>query len=98
MCAKERKRKLNTLDETADAKDDPAYGAIGKTLTLRELCEEMIARGSLRAESLLIQRLDAARIRNRLHELGADGVEFVAPLESDTGPAEGLGIQRRHAI
>jgi len=73
----------------ADAKNDPTYGSIGKTLTLRELCEAMIARGSLRAENLLIERLDAARIRNRLHELGADGVEFVAPVESDTGPAEG---------
>ena len=75
----------------AEAKDDPAYGSIGKTLTLRELCEEMIAHGSLRAESLLIERLGAARIRNRLHELGADGVEFVGSLESDTGPAEGPG-------
>jgi beta-lactamase class A len=74
-----------------DAKDDPAYRSIGKTLTLQELCEEMIARGSLRAESLLIERLGADRIRNRLHELGADGVEFVAPVESDIGPAEGPG-------
>src|ERR1700757_289758 len=73
----------------ADAKNDPTYGAIGKTLTLRELCEAMIVRSSLRAESLLIQRLDAARIRNRLHELGADGVKFVAPVESDIGLAEG---------
>ena len=73
----------------ANAKNDPTYGAIGKTMTLRELCEAMIVRGSLRAESLLIERLDAARIRNRLHELGADGVKFVAPVESDIGPAEG---------
>jgi beta-lactamase class A len=71
-----------------DAKDDPAYGSIGKTLTLRELCEEMIARRSLRAESLLIERLGAARIRNRLHELGADGVEIVSPLESNDGPTD----------
>src|ERR1700746_1700255 len=49
----------------------------------------MIVRSSLRADSLLIERLDAARIRNRLHELGADGVEFIAPVESDTGPADG---------
>ncbi len=73
----------------AEAKNDPIYGSIGKTLTLRELCEAMIMRGSLRAESLLIERLDAARIRNRLHELGANGVEFVAPVESDTEPTEG---------
>jgi beta-lactamase class A len=74
----------------ADAKNDPTYDSIGKTLTLRELCEAMIVRSSLRAESLLIERLDAARIRNRLHELGADGVKFVAPVENDTGlPAEG---------
>ena len=73
----------------AEAKSDPIYGSIGKTLTLRELCEAMIVRGSLRAESLLIERLDAARIRNRLHELGADGVQFVAPVESETGPTEG---------
>jgi beta-lactamase class A len=72
----------------ADAKDDPGYASIGKTLTLRELCEEMTARDSLRAESLLIERLGADRIRNRLHELGADGVDFVRSPESDTGPAE----------
>jgi beta-lactamase class A len=71
----------------ADAKNDPTYASIGKTLTLRELCEAMIVRSSLRAESLLIERLDAVRIRNRLHELGADGVKFVAPVESDTGLA-----------
>jgi len=71
----------------ADAKNDPTYGAIGKTLTLRELCEAMIVRSSLRAESLLIERLDAARIRNRLHTLGADGVKFVASVENDTGLA-----------
>jgi beta-lactamase class A len=73
--------------DAKDAKNDPTYESIGKTLTLRELCEAMIVRGSLRAESLLIERLDAARIRNRLHELGADGVKFVAPVESDTGLA-----------
>ena len=73
----------------AEAKNDPIQGSIGKTLTLRELCEAMIVRGSLRAESLLIERLDAARIRNRLHELGANGVEFVAPVESETEPTEG---------
>jgi hypothetical protein len=72
----------------ADAKDDPGYASIGKTLTLRELCEEMTARDSLRAESLFIERLGADRIRNRLHELGADGVDFVRSPESDTGPAE----------
>jgi beta-lactamase class A len=71
----------------ADAKNDPTYDSIGKTLTLRELCEAMIVRSSLRAESLLIERLDAARIRNRLQELGATGVKFVAPVESDTGLA-----------
>jgi beta-lactamase class A len=73
----------------ADAKDDPVYGSIGKTVRLRELCEAMIARGSLRAESLLIERLGAERIRNRLHALGANGVEFVGPVESDTRAAEG---------
>ena len=74
----------------ADARKDPTYDSIGKTLTLRELCEAMIVRSSLRAESLLIDRLDAARIRNRLQELGATGVKFVAPVESDAGlTAEG---------
>ena len=74
----------------SDAKNDPTYDSIGKTLTLRELCEAMIVRSSLRAESLLIERLDAARIRNRLQELGATGVKFVAPVESDAGlTAEG---------
>ena len=68
----------------ADAKNDPTYESIGKTLMLRELCEAMIVRSSLRAESLLIERLDAARIRNRLHTLGADGVKFVASVENDT--------------
>src|SRR5579862_1949117 len=72
-----------TFGPHADAKNDPTYESIGKTLTLRELCEAMIVRSSLRAESLLIERLDPARIRNRLHELGADGVKFVASVEND---------------
>src|SRR5579862_5381417 len=76
-----------TFGPHADAKNDPTYESIGKTLMLRELCEAMIVRSSLRAESLLIERLDAARIRNRLHTLGADGVKFVASVENDTGLA-----------
>ena len=72
-----------TFGPHADAKNDPTYESIGKTLMLRELCEAMIVRSSLRAESLLIERLDPARIRNRLHELGADGVKFVASVEND---------------
>jgi len=75
----------------ADSKDDLVNASTEKTMTLRELCEEMIVRGSLRAEGLLIDRLGVERIRARLHALGADGVDFVGPLESDTGFAEGPG-------
>ncbi len=76
-----------------DPKDDPdpdVYRAIGKTMTLRELCGHMITRNSNLAGSLLIEKLGVDRIRERLHALRADGVQLVRGFEgrkaNDKGP------------
>jgi beta-lactamase class A len=77
--------------QIADAKDDLTIASTENTMTLRQLCEETIAHGNLRAEALLIERLGVDRIRERLGSLGADGVQFVGPLESDSDPADRPG-------
>lgn len=75
----------------ASASENPRIAPAENNTTLRELCEEMIAHGSLRAERLLIERLGVESIRERLRSLGADGVQFVGPLEADTDSGEGSG-------
>jgi beta-lactamase class A len=79
---------LYHLDPKGDS-DPEVYRAIGKTLTLRELCEEMIARDSNLAANLLVEKLGIDRIRQRMHLLRADGVEFHRGFEGtakDDGP------------
>jgi beta-lactamase class A len=78
-------------ERIAGAKDDPTIAPTENTMTLRELCEEAVAHGSLRAEGLLIERLGVGRIRERLRSLGAADAQFVGPLESDNDPAGGPG-------
>lgn len=86
----------STLDGSIyhlDPKDDPdreAYKAIGKTMTLRDLCEDMITRNSNLAANLLIEKLGVERIRQRLHALHADGLEFLRGLEGGKAHDEGL--------
>ncbi|HXJ16468.1 MAG TPA: serine hydrolase [Candidatus Polarisedimenticolia bacterium] len=62
----------------------------GKMMTLRQLCDAMIARDSDLAANLLIEKLGVGRIRQRIHALGADGMEFVSGFGDSKAAASGL--------
>jgi beta-lactamase class A len=57
------------------------YKAIGKTLTLRQLCDAMITVSSNFAANLLIERLGVENIRKTVSRLGADGMQVLRGVE-----------------
>ena len=69
-----------TLSEGADS-DKAVYAAVGKTLTLRQLCEAMITVSSNFAANLLIERLGVDNIRSTVTKLGADGMQVLRGVE-----------------
>ena len=69
-----------TLSEGADS-DKAVYAAVGKTLTLRQLCEAMITVSSNFAANLLIERLGVENIRSTVTKLGADGMQVLRGVE-----------------
>lgn len=76
-----------------DPKTDPdqdLYNMIGKTVTLRDLCEHMVADNSSLAADLLIERLGISQIRQQIDALHADGMAVIRGLEpgktTDTKP------------
>lgn len=66
-----------------DDSDKEVYEAVGKTMTLRRLCEVMIAVSSNFAANLLIQRLGVENIRATVTRLGADGMQVLRGVEDD---------------
>jgi beta-lactamase class A len=68
------------LSAGADS-DKVLYAAIGKALTLGELCEAMITVSSNFATNLLIERLGVENIRATVSRLGADGMEVLRGVE-----------------
>jgi beta-lactamase class A len=62
----------------------------GKTITLRQLCDAMIVRDSDLAANLLIEKLGIDSIRQRIHALGADGMDLVAGFGDSRAAAQGL--------
>jgi beta-lactamase class A len=67
-----------------DPKTDPdqdLYKQLGKPVTLRDLCEHMVADNSNLAADLLIERLGPGQIRERLDALGANGVQLIRGIE-----------------
>jgi beta-lactamase class A len=72
------------------ASDRGLSGSVGKTMTLRQLCDAMITRDSDIAADLLIEKLGVDRIRQRIHALGADGMEFVGGFGDTKAAASGL--------
>lgn len=75
-----------------DAKADPdrdLYKQIGKPVSLRDLCEDMIARNSSLAADLLIEKLGIDNIRQRLSALHISGLEFARAIEPAGGNSKG---------
>jgi beta-lactamase class A len=77
------------LSETDDA-DKDVVAAMGRTLTLRQLCEAMITISSNFAANLLIEKLGVENIRRTVTSLGADGMHVLRGVEDQKAFDAGL--------
>jgi beta-lactamase class A len=73
-----------------DDSDKEIYAAVGKTLTLRQLCEPMIVSSSNFAANLLIDRLGADKIQSTIESLGAGGMRVLRGVEDQKAFDKGL--------
>jgi beta-lactamase class A len=73
-----------------DDSDAEVYKAVGKTMTLRELCEAMITVSSNLAANLLIERLGVENIRVTVARLGATGMNVRRGVEDQKAFDQGL--------
>lgn len=73
-----------------DDSDREVYAAVGKTMTLRRLCELMITVSSNFATNLLIERLGVDNIRQTVSRLGADGMQVLRGVEDGKAFEKGL--------
>jgi beta-lactamase class A len=73
-----------------DDSDKAIYDALGKTMSLRQLCEAMITLSSNFATNLLIDRLGVEHIRNTVTRLGGDGVQVLRGVEDQKAFDQGL--------
>ena len=78
-----------------DDSDKEIYAAVGKSLTLRQLCEAMITVSSNFATNLLIERLGVEKIRNTVTRLGADGMQVLRGVEDQKAFDNGLNNSRQ---
>jgi beta-lactamase class A len=77
------------LSEGADS-DKAIYAAVGKTLTLRQLCEAMITVSSNFATNLLIEKLGVENVRQTVTRLGADGMQVLRGVEDQKAFDKGM--------
>ena len=73
-----------------DDSDAEVYKAVGRTMTLRELCEAMITASSNLAANLLIERLGVENIRATVARLGATGMDVRRGVEDQKAFDQGL--------
>jgi beta-lactamase class A len=73
-----------------DDSDKEVYAAVGKTLTLRQLCETMITSSSNFAANLLIEKLGARNIQQTVSKLGGDGMHVLRGVEDQKAFDKGL--------
>ncbi|MEN3337971.1 MAG: beta-lactamase class, partial [Acidobacteriota bacterium] len=74
-------------DDSADA---DVVAALGRTLTLRQLCEAMITVSSNFAANLLIEKLGIENIRRTVASLGAEGMQVLRGVEDQKAFDKGL--------
>jgi beta-lactamase class A len=77
------------LSEGADS-DKLVYASVGKTMTLRQLCELMITVSSNFAANLLIERIGVENVRSTVTRLGAGGMEVLRGVEDQKAFDKGL--------
>src|SRR5829696_8476216 len=73
-----------------DDSDREVYAKVGKTMTLRQLCEAMITVSSNFAANLLIEKLGVENIRKTVTRLGADGMQVLRGVEDQKAFDKGL--------
>ena len=73
-----------------DDSDADVYAHIGRSMTLRELCEAMITVSSNFAANLLIERVGAENVRRTVSRLGADGMVVLRGVEDQKAFDKGL--------
>ncbi len=73
-----------------DDSDSQVYAALGKSMTLRQLCELMITVSSNFAANLLIERLGVENIRRTVTALGADGMQVLRGVEDQKAFDKGM--------
>ena len=76
--------------DPGDDSDAVVYAAVGKTLSLRQLCEQMITVSSNFAANLLIERLGVENIRRTVTRLGADGMQVLRGVEDNKAFERGM--------
>lgn len=73
-----------------DDSDAEVYRNVGKTMSLRDLCEAMITVSSNFAANLLIERVGAEHVRATVHRLGADGMVVLRGVEDQKAFDRGM--------
>jgi beta-lactamase class A len=73
-----------------DDSDADVYKAVGKTLSLRQLCEYMITVSSNFAANLLIERLGAKNVQATADRLGATGMHVLRGVEDQKAFDKGM--------
>jgi beta-lactamase class A len=73
-----------------DDSDTEIYAAVGKTMTLRQLCEAMITVSSNFAANLLIEKLGVRNVRQTVTRLGADGMQVLRGVEDSKAFQKGM--------
>ena len=76
-----------------DDSDTEVYAKVGKTMTLRALCEAMITVSSNFAANLLIERVGAENVRKTVSNLGGDGMLVLRGVEDQKAFDKGLNNQ-----
>ena len=76
--------------DAGDDSDAVVYAAVGKTMSLRQLCEQMITVSSNFAANLVIERLGVENIRRTVTRLGADGMHVLRGVEDDKAFQRGM--------
>jgi beta-lactamase class A len=64
-----------------DDSDADVYAAVGRTLTLRQLCDAMITVSSNFAANLLIEKLGVSNIQHTVTALGGEGMQVLRGVE-----------------
>ena len=73
-----------------DDSDKEVYAAVGKTMTLRRLCELLITVSSNFAANLLIEKLGVDNVRSTVTRLGAEGMQVLRGVEDGKAFQKGM--------